>query len=76
MDQADYRVHKIDYYDRKQSLLKTLSVSEHQQYLDRFWQPGRMEMVNHQTGKSTELLWSDYQFNTGLRRTGEGETMS
>ncbi|MDF1629444.1 MAG: outer membrane lipoprotein-sorting protein [Alcanivoracaceae bacterium] len=66
MDQAEYRVHKIDYYDRKQSLLKTLSVSEHSQYLERFWQPGRMEMVNHQTGKTTELLWSDYQFNTGL----------
>ncbi|MCC1498330.1 outer membrane lipoprotein-sorting protein [Alcanivorax sp. 1008] len=66
MDQAEYRVHKIDYYDRKQSLLKTLSATDHQQYLERFWQPGRMEMVNHQTGKTTELLWSDYRFNTGL----------
>jgi outer membrane lipoprotein-sorting protein len=59
-------VHKIDYYDRKQSLLKTLMVSEHALYLDRFWQPGRMQMVNHQTGKATELQWSNYQFNTGL----------
>jgi outer membrane lipoprotein-sorting protein len=66
MDQDEYRVHRIDYYDRKQSLLKTLTVSGHSQHLERFWQPGRMEMVNHQTGKSTELLWSDYRFGTGL----------
>jgi len=66
MDQAEYRVHKIDYFDRKQSHLKTLTVSGHSLHLERFWQPGKMEMVNHQTGKSTELLWSDYRFNTGL----------
>jgi outer membrane lipoprotein-sorting protein len=66
MDQDEYRVHRIDYYDRKQSLLKTLTVSAHSLHLERFWQPGKMEMVNHQTGKSTELLWSDYRFNTGL----------
>jgi hypothetical protein len=23
-------------------------------------------MINHQTGKSTSLLWKDYQFGTGL----------
>jgi hypothetical protein len=25
-----------------------------------------MDMVNHQTGKSTLLEWSEYQFKTGL----------
>jgi hypothetical protein len=25
-----------------------------------------MEMVNHQTGKSTVLEWRDYRFKTGL----------
>jgi hypothetical protein len=25
-----------------------------------------MDMVNHQTGKSTLLEWGDYQFKTGL----------
>jgi hypothetical protein len=25
-----------------------------------------MEMVNHQTGKSTTPSWSDYRFRTGL----------
>jgi hypothetical protein len=25
-----------------------------------------MKMVNHQTGKSTDLSWKNYQFKTGL----------
>ncbi len=25
-----------------------------------------MDMVNHQTGKSTLLEWTDYEFKTGL----------
>jgi hypothetical protein len=47
-------------------LLKTLVLSGYEQYLDQYWRPARMAMVNHQTGKSTDLLWSDYQFQTGL----------
>lgn len=66
MDTDEYRVQKADYYDRKNSLLKTLTVSDHKEYKGRFWRPDKMEMVNHQTGKSTVLHWSDYQFGTGL----------
>lgn len=25
-----------------------------------------MKMVNHQTGKSTDLIWDNFQFQTGL----------
>ena len=25
-----------------------------------------MDMVNHQNGKSTELVWDNYQFRVGL----------
>ena len=65
VDQQHYRVHKIDYYDRKGSLLKTLSMSDYRQYLDKFWRPHKMTMVNHQTGKSTDLLLQSIRFNTG-----------
>jgi len=66
MDQAEYKILKIDYYDRKNTLLKTLTQSDFHQYLDAYWYPENMHMVNHQTGKSTLLTWSDYKFNTGL----------
>jgi len=66
VDKAEYRIQKVDFYDRKNSLLKTLIVSGYQQYLGRYWRADSMEMKNHQTGKSTSLLWTDYRFKTGL----------
>ncbi len=66
LDKAMYQPVKIDFYDRKDALLKTLSASGWQQYLDQYWRPGIMNMVNHQTGKSTELQWTNYEFRTGL----------
>ena len=65
-DQAEYRLQKIEFYDRKDALLKTLVYEDYQQYLDKYWRAGRLFMQNHQTKKSTELLFSDYQFQTGL----------
>ncbi len=66
LDQEEYRVQKVDYYDRKESLLKTLTVSDYKQYLNKYWRPSASLMVNHQTKKSTTLTWDGYQFKTGL----------
>ncbi|MEO1889137.1 MAG: outer membrane lipoprotein-sorting protein [Cycloclasticus sp.] len=61
-----YQPLKIVYYDRKNSLLKTMSVSGYQQYLGQYWRPDMMVMSNHQTKKETRLDFTDYQFKTGL----------
>jgi hypothetical protein len=66
MDKEHYRIMKIDFYDRKSTLLKTLTYHGYKQYLDKYWRSGKMAMVNHQTGKSTDLLWEAYEFATGL----------
>jgi outer membrane lipoprotein-sorting protein len=66
IDSGAYRMVKAEFYDRKKALLKTLVADDFQQFLGHYWRPGTMDMVNHQTGKSTLLEWSDYQFKTGL----------
>ena len=66
MDKAEYRPLKIEFYDRKQSLLKTLTFAEYEKYLDKFWRPGKLDMINHQTGKSTTLTFKDYKFRSGF----------
>jgi len=66
LDKEMYQPLKIEFYDRKNSLLKTLVSSDYKQYQGKFWRPTRMSMVNHQTRKSTELFWKDYKLNTGL----------
>jgi len=67
IDKAEYRAVKIEYYDRKKSLLKTLVSQDYKQYLGKFWRPSLMVMTNHQTGKSTRLVYEDYAFNVGLK---------
>ena len=67
IDQEHYRVQKIEFYDRRDGLLKTLTMNKYQQYLNKYWRPSNMLMVNHQSGKQTELEWSNYQFGTGLK---------
>ena len=66
IDQDEYRIWKVDFYDRKNSLLKTLTYNGYQQYLGKFWRADNQKMVNHQTGKSTDLDWENYRFRTGL----------
>ena len=67
IDKQEYRPHKVDYFDRKDTLLKTQTFSGYHQYLGRYWRAHTMRMVNHQTGKSTLLTWSNIQFRTGLK---------
>ncbi len=66
MDKEIYMPVKVEYYDRKDSLLKTLTFKDYKQYLDKYWRPDSQNMINHQSKKSTELIWADYKFNTGL----------
>ncbi|MEM7304548.1 MAG: outer membrane lipoprotein-sorting protein [Pseudomonadota bacterium] len=66
IDQTDYQVRRLDYYDRKNALLKTLDFEEYRQYDDKHWRSHKLSMQNHQTGKSTALIYSDYDFNSDL----------
>jgi outer membrane lipoprotein-sorting protein len=66
VDKEGYRLVKVDFYDRKKALLKTLTTSDFNQYLGHYWRPGKMDMVNHLNGKSTTLEWSEYEFQTGI----------
>jgi len=67
VDKAMYQPLKVDYYDRKDSLLKTQTFSDYQLYINKFWRPDSMEMINHQTGKSTVLLMNNFRFGNGLK---------
>ncbi len=61
-----YRLEKVEFYDRKNSLLKTLTYSDYKLYKGKFWRAGSMNMVNHQSNKETLLQFSDYNFGADL----------
>ena len=66
IDQKDFQIRKVDFYDRKNSLLKTLELTDYKKYNGKFWRPLTMTMKNHQTGKSTVLTYEDFKFGVGL----------
>ena len=77
-EKKSLRARKVAYFDRRNTHLKTLTFSKYKLFLDRFWRAGEMKMVNHLTGKSTDMFLSDFKFRgklsereftrTGLKR--------
>lgn len=65
VDQQHYRVQQVAYYDKRNSLLKTLTLHDYQLFLEQFWRPMKLSMHNHQTGKSTDLMVESMRFRTG-----------
>ncbi len=65
-DTQEFRQQKVDFYNRRGDLEKTLMASGYQQYLGKHWRPALLRMENKQTGKSTDLAFTNYQFGTGL----------
>jgi outer membrane lipoprotein-sorting protein len=68
VDTTDYQFRKIDYYDRKNTLLKTLTLQNYKLYNGKYWRPLELDMANHESRKTTKLIWKDYKFHTGLTK--------
>ncbi|GJL94278.1 MAG: membrane protein [Hyphococcus sp.] len=65
IDQEIYQAHKVEFYDRRGDLLKTLTLSDYREY-DGVWRAHKFSMVNHKTNKETDLVYGEYEFKTGL----------
>lgn len=67
IDKEHYRLLKMDFFDKKGDLLKTLILDDYELYLDKYWRPHTSEMFNEQTGKSTAMFINEIEFKTGLK---------
>lgn len=68
-DDNDFQLRQVEFYNRQDALLKTLTLTDYRLYLDQFWRAHDLAMENHLTGKSTRLIWQKIEFKTGLART-------
>jgi hypothetical protein len=66
IDKQMYQPLKVVFYDRKNALYKTLLFKDYHQYLDKYWRANKMLMSNHQSGKSTDLVWINIKFRNGF----------
>jgi hypothetical protein len=69
VDQDEYRIWKLDFYDRKSEHSKTLTFSDYRKYLDKFWRAHLLSMENHFTNKKTALSFGNYELNAGVDKT-------
>ncbi|MHA7872203.1 MAG: outer membrane lipoprotein-sorting protein [Hyphococcus sp.] len=65
IDQEIYQPRRVEFYDRKGELLKTLNLSDYRDY-DGVWRAHKLSMTNAQTGKETDLVYEAYSFKNGL----------
>jgi Outer membrane lipoprotein-sorting protein len=65
LDKKEYRAIKLEFYDRKNDLLKTQTFSKYKKHLNKYWRAHEMLMVNHQNNRSTKLIWENFKFRNG-----------
>ncbi len=66
IDKENYLVQKIHHFDRKSFHLKTQLFKDYRKYEGFFWQPHEIEMINHQNGKRSILLFDDVKLKNGF----------
>ncbi len=65
VDPETYLIRRVDYYDRKNALLKTAVFDDYRK-IDGVWRIGKITMTNHQNDKKTILVWENEKIKTGL----------
>ena len=65
IDQKDFQFRKMEFYDLKDAHLKTLYLKDYKQYLGYWWRFTRVDMVDHQIGKTTTVTYN-WKLRAGL----------
>lgn len=65
VDREIYQLRRVEFYDRKDALLKTLNLTDYRDY-NGVWRAQKLSMTNHQTKKETDLLYGEFDFSSDL----------
>lgn len=65
LDTTEYRPWRVDFYDRRDRLLKRLTYADYRRY-GKHWRSHDMLMTNLRTHKTTRLAVHSYQLGVGL----------
>jgi len=66
LDQQDFQLRKVEFYDRRGDLLKVLELSDYRKYENGIWRAHLLSMNNVQTKKQTDLVYETYAFDAEL----------
>jgi hypothetical protein len=57
IDKRDFQFRKVDFYDRKNALIKTLLFNDYKLYLNHWWRWDNINLTDLQTGKNTHVSY-------------------
>ncbi len=66
IDRDVHQIRRVEFFDRRGDLLKSLELTEYREYEGGIWRAHQLTMENHQTGKSTDLIYADFEFDADL----------
>lgn len=66
VDADTFLIQKVEYYDRKNELLKTAEFKDYKK-ISGVWRIGKIIMTNHQNDKQTILVWENETIKNGLK---------
>ena len=66
VDKEAFRLQRVDFYDKREERLKTLTIEDYRLHMGKFWRGHLLTMKNYLTNKSTILTWKEIKFRTGL----------
>jgi len=61
-NKENYRVEKIEYFDRKSTHVKTLEFIGYKEFENGIAKPSKLSMQNQKNGKATSLNYANYKF--------------
>ena len=62
------RTYKVDFYDRKGELLKTLYLEDYVLYKDKIWMANTMKVENIQNKNITIFKWLNRELDVGINK--------
>lgn len=65
IDQKTNQFQQVDFFDRAGNHVKRMIYSKYKR-ISGIWRPHQISMTNLRNGKSTDLVFSNYKFKTGL----------
>lgn len=65
MDQRDYRIMKVEYFNKQGVHFKTSVASEWGQHDQQWWNAKRTHTVNHLTGRASTILVDELEYGLG-----------
>lgn len=66
IDKATHLMLRTDFYDKKGTLLKKYLASDIHKIGERFYRAHQIELINHQSGNRTKVVYSNFIINQGV----------